>query len=32
MKLPESREEQGKVTSPVLCKKSSLPCSPGKGV
>lgn len=31
MKLPESREGQGEVTSPMLCRKDSLPCSPGKG-
>lgn len=32
MKLPESRQEQGEVSSPVLCRNDASPCSPQKGV
>lgn len=32
MKLPESLEEQGEVSSPVRCRKDTSPCSPQKGV
>lgn len=32
LKLPESQEEQGEVSSPASCRKDTSPCSPRKGV